>query len=103
MEYCLLKDLFQQGYDADGNTIGEVAVTVQPERLQWELNDDLIIIIKDSLTIARSIAADVEMALLVWNEYGKGVIKKLGVSPDAFMQMTLQLTYFRVSTIRFLI
>jgi len=31
----------------------------------------------------------------VWTEYGKGLIKKLRVSPDAFLQMTLQLTFFR--------
>uniref|UniRef100_A0A914VYU8 Choline/carnitine acyltransferase domain-containing protein n=1 Tax=Plectus sambesii TaxID=2011161 RepID=A0A914VYU8_9BILA len=35
------------------------------------------------------------MALLVWREFGKGIIKKLKVSPDAFMQMTLQLAYYR--------
>ena len=27
---------------------------------------------------------------------GKGLVKKLRCSPDAFIQMTLQLTYFRV-------
>ncbi|VDK18126.1 unnamed protein product [Anisakis simplex] len=35
------------------------------------------------------------MALLVWTEFGKGLIKKLKVSPDGFLQMCLQLTYFR--------
>lgn len=36
------------------------------------------------------------MAILVWTDYGKGFIKKLKISPDAFIQMALQLTYFRV-------
>jgi carnitine O-palmitoyltransferase 1 len=35
------------------------------------------------------------MSLLVWTEYGKGFIKKLKISPDAFIQATLQLTYYR--------
>lgn len=36
------------------------------------------------------------MALLVWTDYGKGFIKKLKISPDAFLQMALQMTYHRV-------
>ena len=36
------------------------------------------------------------MALLPWNEYGKGFIKKTRVSPDAYIQMVLQLTFRRV-------
>lgn len=43
------------------------------------------------------------MALLVWTEYGKGFIKKLKISPDAFIQATLQLTYFRVIIFCYLI
>lgn len=46
--------------------------------------------------MANDLIADVEMALLVWTDYGKGFIKKLKISPDAFLQMALQLTYHRV-------
>lgn len=52
--------------------------------------------LKYLLKVANELIADTEMALLVWREFGKGLIKKLRVSPDAFIQMTLQLTYFRV-------
>jgi hypothetical protein len=48
------------------------------------------------LRVANSLIADVEMALLPWNEYGKGFIKKTRVSPDAYIQMALQLTFRRV-------
>lgn len=49
------------------------------------------------MKVARELINDVEMALLVWTDYGKGFVKKLKISPDAFIQMTLQLTFFRVS------
>jgi len=48
-----------------------------------------------SMKMAKALISDVEMALLVWTEFGKGFIKKLRISPDAFLQMCLQLTYFR--------
>lgn len=53
-------------------------------------------VIESQLGIARTLISDVEMRLLVWKEYGKGYIKKLGCSPDAYIQMALQLTYYKV-------
>lgn len=46
---------------------------------------------------ACALIEDVEMALLVWTKYGKGLIKKLHVSPDGFLQLVLQLAFYRVS------
>ena len=50
--------------------------------------------------VAQALIEDVEMALLPWNEFGKGFIKKTKVSPDAFLQMALQFTYRRVRCFR---
>jgi hypothetical protein len=55
------------------------------------------------LTVARELIADVEMALLPWHEYGKGFIKRTKCSPDAFIQMALQLTYRRVRALYLLL
>jgi carnitine O-palmitoyltransferase 1 len=46
---------------------------------------------------AQELIKNVEMALLVFQDYGKGFIKTCKVSPDAYLQMALQLTYYRVS------
>lgn len=46
--------------------------------------------------LAKALMDDVEMALLPWNEYGKGFIKKTRISPDAFLQMALQYTWRKV-------
>lgn len=54
-------------------------------------------VIETSKVEARTLIADVDLKLLMWREFGKGYIKKLKVSPDAFIQMALQLTYYRVS------
>jgi carnitine O-palmitoyltransferase 1 len=54
------------------------------------------------LNVAQELIEDVEMALLVWTDYGKGFVKKLNISPDAFIQMALQMTYYKVPEFRVL-
>lgn len=72
--------------------------------------------IDESLEEARKLGSTVELALLVWKEYGKGerstpagsgregeregiagFMKKIKCSPDAYIQMLLQATYFQLS------
>uniref|UniRef100_A0AC34R2U8 Carnitine O-palmitoyltransferase n=1 Tax=Panagrolaimus sp. JU765 TaxID=591449 RepID=A0AC34R2U8_9BILA len=95
MEWVLLNDLIRQGYDSEGNTIGIKESILAPERLKWELDTEVQEKMDVSMKVAQALIDDVEMSLLVWTEFGKGFIKKLGISPDAFLQATLQLTYFR--------
>lgn len=49
-----------------------------------------------SLAVAEAVAADVDCHVFPFTEFGKGRIKKLRVSPDAFIQISLQLAYYRV-------
>ena len=42
-------------------------------------------------------ADDLELYIEYHDAFGKGVMKKAGVSPDAFIQIALQLAYFRDS------
>uniref|UniRef100_A0A915ERU8 carnitine O-palmitoyltransferase n=1 Tax=Ditylenchus dipsaci TaxID=166011 RepID=A0A915ERU8_9BILA len=95
VEYVLLKDYCVCGYTETGDCKGEPNVAVHAERLKWSMDEDVQDKIEVSLKIAQSLIDDVEMAVLVWTDYGKGFIKKLKISPDAFLQMTLQLTFFR--------
>lgn len=39
---------------------------------------------------------NIDNAVLVFTDYGKDHMKTIGVSPDAYLQMALQLTYFKV-------
>lgn len=53
--------------------------------------------ISQSLAVAQALADDVDFHIFVFRDFGKGKIKKCRVSPDAFIQMALQLAYYRVS------
>ncbi|PIO54071.1 hypothetical protein TELCIR_24574, partial [Teladorsagia circumcincta] len=96
MEWMLLHDIMLTGYDENGNTKGEPSLRLKPERLKWEIPEPAVAAIEVSMKVAQGLIDDVEMALLVWTDYGKGFIKKLGVSPDAYLQMVLQYTYYKV-------
>ena len=54
-------------------------------------------VIQTSLETALKIVDDLDFHLLVHNQFGKGAMKKCKVSPDAFIQMGMQLAYYRVS------
>lgn len=53
-------------------------------------------IIEGSYMIAKGIADDVDFHGCLFNEFGKGLIKKCRTSPDAFIQLALQLAHYRV-------
>jgi carnitine O-palmitoyltransferase 1 len=47
--------------------------------------------------VAQALADDVDCHVFPFRDFGKGRIKKLKTSPDAFIQLALQLAYYRVS------
>lgn len=53
--------------------------------------------ISQSLAVAQALADDVDFHVFAFRDFGKGKVKKCRVSPDAFIQMALQLAYYRVS------
>ncbi|XP_061706230.1 carnitine O-palmitoyltransferase 1, liver isoform [Cydia pomonella] len=85
------------GYAPDGNTRGSVETPPPaPIRLQWELeHEDLSKAIDSSYCVAQKLLNDVDLKILMYNKYGKGFMKKCRVSPDAFIQLILQLSYYR--------
>lgn len=48
------------------------------------------------LQVALALVEDIDLRILAFNDYGKGFMKTAKVSPDAYIQMALQLAYFRV-------
>ncbi|XP_022102558.1 carnitine O-palmitoyltransferase 1, liver isoform-like isoform X2 [Acanthaster planci] len=95
-EYAFGEDIMVIGYNADGSCKGEVKATYAPPvHLKWELPDEVRTVMETSLETAKKIADDLDFHLLVHNQFGKGAMKKCKVSPDAFIQMGMQLAYFR--------
>jgi hypothetical protein len=49
----------------------------------------------ESLKVAQELLNDVDLHILIHDAFGKGFVKMCKTSPDAFIQMALQLAYFR--------
>jgi len=59
-------------------------------------------VIEGSLSVAQALMDDVDLHVFMHDSYGKGFIKCCNLSPDAYVQMALQLAYYRVIMLRFL-
>ncbi|KAG9333491.1 hypothetical protein JZ751_011499 [Albula glossodonta] len=57
----------------------------------WECQNT----IESSLKVAKALADDVDSHIFPFDSFGKGLIKKCKTSPDAFIQIALQLAHFR--------
>ncbi|XP_023170775.1 carnitine O-palmitoyltransferase 1, liver isoform isoform X2 [Drosophila hydei] len=92
-EYIFGDDI--EGYDETGNTKGIPEFTPPtPTRLHWDLKPCLPQI-EEATICATKLINELDLRILVHQEYGKGFMKKCRLSPDAFIQMALQLAYYR--------
>jgi carnitine O-palmitoyltransferase 1 len=67
-----------------------------PVRLAWDLSSTLLqAALRDAEAAAHAFIADVDLEVLRHDGFGKGFIKTCRVAPDAFIQLALQLAYFR--------
>uniref|UniRef100_A0A8C2GJP6 carnitine O-palmitoyltransferase n=1 Tax=Cyprinus carpio TaxID=7962 RepID=A0A8C2GJP6_CYPCA len=93
-EFTLATDAFHLGYTADGNCKGEIEHSLPPpQRLSWDI--PLQMQVSESLAVAQALADDVDCHVFPFREFGKGRIKKMKLSPDSFVQLALQLAYYR--------
>lgn len=84
------------GYKEDGHCKGEPEFALPPpKRLQWDIPEKCVAIIESCQKKAEELISDLDLHVLVHTAFGKGVIKKIKASPDGFIQMALQLAYFK--------
>ncbi|GMT22542.1 hypothetical protein PFISCL1PPCAC_13839, partial [Pristionchus fissidentatus] len=65
------------------------------ERIEIDVTDDMASEIDRVFSANQESSADVHLSSLIHRDFGKGRIKKIGCSPDGFMQMAIQLANYR--------
>ncbi|XP_044281454.1 carnitine O-palmitoyltransferase 1, liver isoform isoform X1 [Varanus komodoensis] len=95
-ENVMHSDCLELGYTEDGHCKGEATLGIlMPTRLQWEIPEECQEVIEGSLAVAEPLANDVDFHSFPFNTFGKGLMKKTKTSPDAFVQLALQLAHYR--------
>ncbi|XP_051969415.1 carnitine O-palmitoyltransferase 1, liver isoform-like isoform X2 [Xyrauchen texanus] len=95
-EYVMTTDCFQLGYNEEGHCKGEVDSSLpKPQRLTWDIPAQCQKRVEQSLAVAQALADDIDFNVFPLEDFGKGAIKKCKISPDAFIQIALQLAYYR--------
>ncbi|XP_032138442.1 carnitine O-palmitoyltransferase 1, liver isoform isoform X2 [Sapajus apella] len=95
-EYVLSTDSLQMGYAEDGHCKGDTNPNIPyPTRLQWDIPGECQEVIETSLNTANLLANDVDFHSFPFEAFGKGIIKKCRTSPDAFVQLALQLAHYK--------
>ncbi|XP_071460429.1 palmitoyl thioesterase CPT1C isoform X1 [Marmota flaviventris] len=95
-EFTLATECFQLGYSADGHCKGHPDPTLpQPQRLQWDLPEQVHLSISLALRGAETLSSNVDCHVFPFSHFGKSFIKRCHLSPDSFVQMALQLAHFR--------
>ncbi|KJE92824.1 carnitine O-acyltransferase, variant [Capsaspora owczarzaki ATCC 30864] len=67
----------------------------RPQKLQFQFSQAAVQLLDESLVRAQAMISDFDLKILYFKEFGKSTIKKARVSPDAFIQLALQLAYFK--------
>lgn len=95
-EFVVMEELLRNGYDANGDCIGQPEFIPPPKRMAWDLTSpELVSAIEEADVHAQVLINDIHLNIFAHSEYGKGFIKTCQLSPDAFIQMALQLAYYR--------
>ncbi|CUS10290.1 unnamed protein product [Tuber aestivum] len=68
----------------------------EPMPISFELSEDIIGAIDNAQQNFRDVIGLHELKVLAYLGYGKGLIKKFKCSPDAYVQMIIQLAYFKM-------
>ncbi|XP_040018914.2 carnitine O-palmitoyltransferase 1, liver isoform isoform X1 [Gasterosteus aculeatus] len=95
-EHVLSMDPIKLGYTEAGHCKGEPHPNLPgPQKLSWDIPAECQEVIQSSLKVARTLADDVDSHIMPFSDFGKGLIKKCRTSPDAFIQIALQLAHYR--------
>jgi len=83
-------------YDSEGNCFGSISeVPPKARKLRWDVPQECQNVMQKCLKEAQLLADDLHLHILMHPAYGKGFMKKCNLSPDAYIQMALQLAYYR--------
>jgi len=101
IEYALTYDILENYFTSDGQckepplvkTTPASDIRSKPQLLQWEVTPPLEAAVSRACSFSEKNNNNLDLVLFDHTYFGKGVIKKCRISPDAFIQMALHTTF----------
>uniref|UniRef100_A0A0R3S4A1 Choline O-acetyltransferase n=1 Tax=Elaeophora elaphi TaxID=1147741 RepID=A0A0R3S4A1_9BILA len=78
-----------------GQQVWSDAKKITPLQLHWTLSPNAKPLLQKQIDTFDDLAQDLDLQVLVFDEFGKEFIKSCNISPDGFVQLTMQLAYYR--------
>jgi carnitine O-palmitoyltransferase 1 len=108
-EYTLSNEYHSDSYDSNGacnvanvlNSAPATGTIIDPIQLKWDLPLAAREAVTKALLANQKLIDDFDLVVGCHEKYGKGLIKTFRCSPDSFVQMALQLAYYRQSNGKF--
>jgi len=95
MEYFVVQQEAESGHDMPDVSEVDAAALPPPRVLEWPVTDSVRAAVDGALAKLQERIANEDHAAVDFDDFGKKWLKQHRVSPDAFVQMALQLAYFR--------
>ncbi|KAL3318160.1 Carnitine O-palmitoyltransferase 1, liver isoform [Cichlidogyrus casuarinus] len=73
-----------------------LADDLKPQLLKWESLPGLQTAIEEAAIFSAQLAANIDVRVCFYTDFGKAAIKRAGISPDAFLQAAFQLAFKRL-------
>eukprot|EP00127_Corallochytrium_limacisporum_P005425 Clim_evm37s204 gene=Clim_evmTU37s204 len=99
-EYCVNMEYRKGAYEDGKNKIPRIAaqqttILPAPQELEFTISSGLADDVSAAYAETRKAIEEFDLYIMEHNNYGKGFIKKCGVSPDAYIQLAFQIAYYR--------
>jgi carnitine O-palmitoyltransferase 1 len=102
LELVLAREVRLQPYLPDGSLKADPNFDINldrnsyaAERLNFVSTPELVEASRTAVQFAKNLIADLDLVVRHHSAFGKGRLKKSGLSPDAFIQLSLQVAFFR--------
>ncbi|KAE9421515.1 hypothetical protein Angca_004791, partial [Angiostrongylus cantonensis] len=76
--------------------ISEPEWQISAKALTWHVAKEGLMLLEKQKATLDELTQDLDLDVLLFNEFGRNFIKKAGFSPDGFVQLALQLAHFKL-------
>ncbi|EFO16367.2 hypothetical protein LOAG_12141 [Loa loa] len=79
-----------------GKQMWDDVKNVVPLQLHWTVSPNAKPILHKQIEVFNDLANDLNLKVLIFDEFGREFIKSCNISPDGFVQLAMQLAYYRL-------